>query len=259
MRILLRTLILRKSCSSSLTGSGAAATTPLPHASRACRHVNRIAVQTDCARPRQRSAIQRCPGGERDGRLRHDVSANVVLVPRVAELPTCQNTFFDRPPPLIMTWLFPAAVVSVDWIWKIHTPAALPLSARLPVIPSEGCALVVLYTPGASVSPPMSAGRTAPPAAAAALLYAVVKSPCAVMATASPRCSVPVNVPGGNPVMEAAGHIPISPPLTIVGPTLLTTGVAPRIPKLQAVPNGETPGGGGGAHVGEVVNVHTKF
>ena len=70
--------------------------------------------------------------------------ANVVLVPSVAELPTCQNTFFDKAPPARMTWLVPAAVVTVETIWKIHTPAAEPERVRLPVIPSEGCALVVL-------------------------------------------------------------------------------------------------------------------
>jgi hypothetical protein len=69
---------------------------------------------------------------------------NNVLVPRVAELPTCQNTFLDRAPPLRMTWLLPAAVVSVLWTWKIQTPLAGPLRARFPVIPSEGWALVVL-------------------------------------------------------------------------------------------------------------------
>jgi len=68
----------------------------------------------------------------------------IVLVPRVAELPTCQNTFLDRAPPAKMTWLLPAAVVSVVWIWKIQTPLAGPLRVRFPVIPSEGCALVVL-------------------------------------------------------------------------------------------------------------------
>jgi hypothetical protein len=47
------------------------------------------------------------------------VPANVVLVPSVAELPTCQNTFSDVAPPLRMTWLLVAAVVSVDSIWKM--------------------------------------------------------------------------------------------------------------------------------------------
>ena len=70
--------------------------------------------------------------------------ANVVLVPRVAELPTCQKTFFDWAPPLRITWLLPEAVVSVETIWNIQTPFALPLRARFPVIPSEGWELVVL-------------------------------------------------------------------------------------------------------------------
>src|SRR5580704_5102576 len=73
------------------------------------------------------------------------------------------------------------------------------------------------------------------------------------MATGSPKCSIPVNVPGGNPVTESAGQIPISP-VTIVGPILLTTGVAPRIPKLQDAPNARAPAGG--AHGVVVMNVH---
>src|SRR5437016_5386924 len=79
------------------------------------------------------------------------------------------------------------------------------------------------------------------------------------MATASPMCLTPVNVPGGNPVIEAAGHIPTSPPETTVGPTLLTTGVAPRIPKLQAVPSGDGGTVGGGHGPTGVVKLHTKL
>src|SRR5690349_16364422 len=97
----------------------------------------------------------------------------------------------------------------------------------------------------------------APPAAAAALLYAVVKSPWAVMATPSAMCFVPVSVPGGNPVIEAAGNIPTSP-VTLVGPILLTTGVAPRIPKLQAAPNAKGGGGAGQGPAG-VVKLHMRL
>src|ERR1700730_14630926 len=69
------------------------------------------------------------------------VPANVEPVPRVAELPTCQNTSWDEAPPVKMTLLFPgpAAVVSVETIWKMYTP--LPLSVRFPVIPNDGWAL----------------------------------------------------------------------------------------------------------------------
>jgi hypothetical protein len=47
------------------------------------------------------------------------VPANVVLVPSVAELPTCQKTSADVAPPLRMTSLSFAAVVSVETIWKM--------------------------------------------------------------------------------------------------------------------------------------------
>src|ERR1700733_2636219 len=76
------------------------------------------------------------------------------------------------------------------------------------------------------------------------------------MATESPKCSIPVKVPGGNPVIESAGQTPISP-VTIVGPMLLTTGVAPRIPKLQLAPKAIAPAGGG--HAAVVMKVHTLF
>jgi hypothetical protein len=69
---------------------------------------------------------------------------NVVLVPSVAELPICQNTFLDWPPPAMIIWLLPAAVVSVETTWNIHTPLAAPDRVRFPVIPSDGCELVVL-------------------------------------------------------------------------------------------------------------------
>ena len=78
---------------------------------------------------------------------------NMVLVPSVAELPTCQNTLWELAPLMRMMWLLPAAVVKVDCIWKIHTAFGLPppSSVRLPVIPSEGCAVVVLYRGGKSL------------------------------------------------------------------------------------------------------------
>src|ERR1700674_5170054 len=112
-----------------------------------------------------------------------------------------------------------------------------------------------------SISPGGAVPIDGPPPAFMAALNAVVKSVWAVWAIESARCSVPVNIPGPNtpgagpnPVIEAAGHIPISP-LKIVGPVLETEGVAPRIPKLQAAPNGMT--GGGCPHVEGGVNVHT--
>src|SRR5580704_5647480 len=74
------------------------------------------------------------------------VPANVVVVPSVAELPTCQKTLCSLAPLVRMTWLLFAAVVSVETIWKIQTAVESPPPSRVrfPVIPSEGCALVVL-------------------------------------------------------------------------------------------------------------------
>src|SRR5438128_2191975 len=73
------------------------------------------------------------------------VPLNTVFVPSVAELPTCQRMFLVCAPLIRITWLFPAAVVNVDTIWKIQVAfgSPLPSRVRLPVIPSEGCALVV--------------------------------------------------------------------------------------------------------------------
>jgi len=80
--------------------------------------------------------------------------ANVVVVPIVAELPTCQNTLQGLPPLTIRTdaWL---AVVSVLPIWKMKTALALPwaLSVSAPVSCADD---EKQLTPGVSVSPPRS-------------------------------------------------------------------------------------------------------
>src|SRR3954470_13389345 len=75
-----------------------------------------------------------------------------VVVPAVAELPTCQNTLHAEPP-LIITTDEALAVVSVLPILKTKTAAALPneFSVSVPV----SCAEVEKqYTPGVSVLPP---------------------------------------------------------------------------------------------------------
>src|SRR5580658_132107 len=76
------------------------------------------------------------------------------VVPSVAELPICQNTFpacapFDR-----ITWR-PEVVVNADATWKMKTPLGLPppLKVRSPEeIARED---VDLYSPGVRVCPPM--------------------------------------------------------------------------------------------------------
>jgi hypothetical protein len=67
------------------------------------------------------------------------VPLKIVLVPRVAELPTCQKTLEAWAPPMRFTALLPAAVVSVVPIWKMKTEFGLPLPLRVtvPVMPTE--------------------------------------------------------------------------------------------------------------------------
>jgi hypothetical protein len=67
------------------------------------------------------------------------VPLKVVLVPRVAELPTCQKTLAAWAPPMRFTLLLVAAVISVLPIWKMKTAFGLPLPLRVtvPVMPTE--------------------------------------------------------------------------------------------------------------------------
>jgi hypothetical protein len=75
-----------------------------------------------------------------------------VFVPRVAELPTCQNTF-DGEPPLVITTDAALAVVSVLPILKTKTAfgSFCASSVRMPVSCADD---EKQYTPGASVLPP---------------------------------------------------------------------------------------------------------
>jgi len=70
------------------------------------------------------------------------VPTKVVLVSRVAELPTCQKTLHGWAPLMSATVLF-GAVMSVEPTWKMKTALALPLasSVTVPVIPSGPAAL----------------------------------------------------------------------------------------------------------------------
>src|ERR1700757_3538274 len=104
----------------------------------------------------------------------------------------------------------------------------------------------------------MSALRMAPPAAPAALLYAVVKSPWAVIATESPAWNAPVMEAGvPNPVIAVPGQTPTSPLTVVAVPVTLVTVEPARIPKLQAEASAIAPlGGGQGA---DVVKVQVKL
>jgi hypothetical protein len=57
---------------------------------------------------------------------------NTLPVPKVAELPTCQNTLHANPPPVSRT-LDPDAVVREDPIWKYHASLAEPVPTRVKV------------------------------------------------------------------------------------------------------------------------------
>ena len=170
-----------------------------------------------------------------------DVRARTVpvkseFVPRVAELPTCQNTL-QAWAPLVRMTLLAESVTSVEGTWKMKTAFGSPPASRVsdPPTSSEEDAL---YTPGASVWPaPMKAGTLAVWARPAASLYAVVRSDWACAATASALCMVPlITWPGGNPVTAAAGLTPRSP-LMMLRPVLVTWGVPARTAKLAAVPS----------------------
>jgi hypothetical protein len=79
---------------------------------------------------------------------------NVVSVPSVAELPTCQKTLHAWAPPMSLTVLFDE-VIRVDPAWKMNTALAFPSRVTVPVRPNPD---VALYSPGFSVCPPRSLG-----------------------------------------------------------------------------------------------------
>ncbi len=161
------------------------------------------------------------------------VPAKSVLVPSVAELPTCQNTLHACAPLMSVTELS-VAVVRVVPIWKIHTASGSfwPSRVSSPVSPAEVSAV---YTPGTSVCPPRSAVISKSLGCPAATLYAVVRSAFACWATASFAWIVPpTTVPGGNPVIAVPGATPRSP-LRMLGPVFVTVEPA-RTTNESAVP-----------------------
>jgi hypothetical protein len=60
------------------------------------------------------------------------VPTKVVLVPSVAELPTCQNTLHGEAPLIRATVLFDA-VINVDPAWKMNTALGSPCASRVTV------------------------------------------------------------------------------------------------------------------------------
>jgi hypothetical protein len=83
------------------------------------------------------------------------VPTKCVRVPRVAELPICQNTL-QEVAPLTRSTRLSLAVVNVEPAWKMKTEfgSPLPFSVSVPVSPTDDAEL---YTPGSSFFPPRSA------------------------------------------------------------------------------------------------------
>jgi hypothetical protein len=102
------------------------------------------------------------------------LSANIVVVPRVAELATCQKTLAPSAS-LTRSTDEALAVISVRAIWKMKTVFGSPSPSRVtsPVIPSDD---VDLQIPGVRISPPRSPLTMVAGVSPAAWLYAVVRS-----------------------------------------------------------------------------------
>ena len=158
------------------------------------------------------------------------VPTKTEFVPSVAELLTCQKTLHGFAP-LTSKTLLAEAVIRVLFDWKINTALESPLASRVrvPVMPR----VAPVYRPGTRVRPPSSVATAVPPVRPAASLYAAVRSFLACKATASALWSVPLSVPGGNPVTAVPGLTPRSPLMT-VGPVLVTVEPASTA-KLAAV------------------------
>ena len=145
----------------------------------------------------------------------------LVVVPSVAELPTCQKTLHGEAPLMSFTWLADA-VMSVDAAWKTKTAAGIALRVerqrsgqveRAAAVDARAC----------SVSPPRVLATTGVAGVCpAASLYAVTRSAFACTAAGlATFCTPPLEEAGGNPVTELPGLNPRFPP-TVVGPVLVT-------------------------------------
>src|SRR3970282_1762334 len=75
------------------------------------------------------------------------------VVPRVAEVPTCQKMFETWAPPARITWR-PAVVVNVDAIWKMNAALASPWASKVRSPEDIARLDVDLYRPGVRVRPP---------------------------------------------------------------------------------------------------------
>ena len=141
------------------------------------------------------------------------VPAKALVVPSVAELPTCQNTL-QACAPFSSTTELPDAVVSVEPAWKMNTAFGSPPPFRV-TEPVRARLDVDWYTPETSVDPPRSPDTVVKGVRPAASRYAVDRSVWAARAAASVWWITPeLKIPGGKPVMEVPGDRPTSPAIT---------------------------------------------
>ena len=82
------------------------------------------------------------------------VPLNTLVVPNVAELPTCQNMLEAKAPPLNIT-LRPDVIVRVVAIWIINIASGLPFASNVRSPDEIASDEVDLYNPGVRVSPPI--------------------------------------------------------------------------------------------------------
>lgn len=161
---------------------------------------------------------------------------NAALVPRLAELPTCQNTLQALAPPVMMMFVAEPMVKLLE-AWKTQTELAeVPASVKVPLF--EMSRAPPEYTPGVSDIPVSSVRPEVCGVRPAASLYAVVRSFFACKAAALATFSAPVNEPLGapvNPVTELPGSTPMSP-LTVVVPVFVSA-LPASVPYVEDVPS----------------------
>jgi hypothetical protein len=82
------------------------------------------------------------------------VPAKLLVVPSVAELPTCQKTLHACAP-FSSSTVLPEALINVEPVWKMNTASASPPPSSV-TVPVSAIADEVWYTPGDKVVPPRS-------------------------------------------------------------------------------------------------------
>ena len=177
------------------------------------------------------------------------VPTKSVPVPRVAELPTCQNTLHGLAPLISETLLF-EPVMRVDPAWKMKTAAELPCASsvrgRDPVSPSVS----PLYRPAYRVVPPSSTGTNSGPDLLAASVYATCRAAFAFnarsfLSSITPLviwpCSSPLTLEGfPSPGLTPTEPLITDPPASVtVEPARIAYGSAAPRPTVGTTTAGD--------------------